>query len=184
MKHITCSFCGDAYPDFDVAHVCSKGPYSAKLEFNGFNECSKNNKSPKDYDELIERIAISYAVKIYHIHEDCGKNRGLVSVSGREIFLGIFDDPDIKLVAFFHELGHILSHTVCKQDTSVSIILAEGLAWEIGFGIARDFGFKYKYDSKEMIWAREQLKTYIDGESYKELERTHDQKSLFARQNL
>lgn len=27
MKQITCPFCGDSYPDFDVAHVCSKGPY-------------------------------------------------------------------------------------------------------------------------------------------------------------
>ena len=31
MKQITCPFCGDTYPDFDVAHVCSKGPYAIKL---------------------------------------------------------------------------------------------------------------------------------------------------------
>jgi hypothetical protein len=24
--------CGDTYPDFDVAHVCSKGDYAPKLE--------------------------------------------------------------------------------------------------------------------------------------------------------
>ena len=24
----TCPFCGDTYPDFDVAHVCSRGPYA------------------------------------------------------------------------------------------------------------------------------------------------------------
>lgn len=32
MKQITCPHCGDAYPDFDVAHVCSKGPYAPKLK--------------------------------------------------------------------------------------------------------------------------------------------------------
>ena len=32
MKHITCMHCGDTYPDFDVAHVCSKGAYAPKLE--------------------------------------------------------------------------------------------------------------------------------------------------------
>ena len=32
MKQITCPHCGDTYPDFDVAHVCSKGPYSPKLK--------------------------------------------------------------------------------------------------------------------------------------------------------
>ena len=34
MKQIICNFCGDTYPDFDVAHVCSKGPYAPKLKFN------------------------------------------------------------------------------------------------------------------------------------------------------
>ena len=32
MKQITCNFCGDTYPDFDVAHVCSKGPYALRLK--------------------------------------------------------------------------------------------------------------------------------------------------------
>jgi hypothetical protein len=34
MKHITCPFCGDTYPDFDVAHVCSQGPYAPELKPN------------------------------------------------------------------------------------------------------------------------------------------------------
>jgi hypothetical protein len=32
MKQTTCLHCGDTYPDFDVAHVCSKGPYAPKLK--------------------------------------------------------------------------------------------------------------------------------------------------------
>jgi hypothetical protein len=32
MKQITCPHCGDTYPDFDVAHVCSKGPYAPRLQ--------------------------------------------------------------------------------------------------------------------------------------------------------
>ena len=28
MGQITCPFCADTYPDFDVAHVCSKGQYA------------------------------------------------------------------------------------------------------------------------------------------------------------
>lgn len=27
----TCNHCGDTFPDFDVAHVCSKGQYAPKL---------------------------------------------------------------------------------------------------------------------------------------------------------
>ena len=32
MKQITCPHCGDTYPDFDTAHVCSRGPYAVKLK--------------------------------------------------------------------------------------------------------------------------------------------------------
>jgi protein-arginine kinase activator protein McsA len=31
-ERITCPHCGDTYPNFDVAHVCSKGPYAVKLK--------------------------------------------------------------------------------------------------------------------------------------------------------
>jgi len=34
MKQITCPHCGDTYPDFDVAHVCSQGPYAPKIKMN------------------------------------------------------------------------------------------------------------------------------------------------------
>ena len=32
MKQITCPHCAGTYPDFDVAHVCSKGPYAPRLK--------------------------------------------------------------------------------------------------------------------------------------------------------
>ena len=32
MKQITCPHCADTYSDFDVAHVCSKGPYAPRLK--------------------------------------------------------------------------------------------------------------------------------------------------------
>ena len=32
MKQITCPHCADTYPDFDAAHVCSKGPYAPRLK--------------------------------------------------------------------------------------------------------------------------------------------------------
>jgi len=30
MTYITCPHCGDTYPNFDVAHVCSSGPYALR----------------------------------------------------------------------------------------------------------------------------------------------------------
>ena len=32
MNQLTCMHCGETYPDFDVAHVCSKGPYALKIK--------------------------------------------------------------------------------------------------------------------------------------------------------
>ena len=32
MKLIACPHCGDTYPDFDVAHMCSRGPYAPQLK--------------------------------------------------------------------------------------------------------------------------------------------------------
>ena len=31
-EQITCPHCGDTYPDFDAAHVCSRGSYAVKLK--------------------------------------------------------------------------------------------------------------------------------------------------------
>ena len=44
MKQITCPHCADTYPDFDVAHVCSKGPYAPRLK-------------PKMNERIRERMA-------------------------------------------------------------------------------------------------------------------------------
>ena len=64
MKQITCPHCGDTYPDFDVAHVCSKGPYAPKLK-------SKMN-------ERIEKLKESDCPKIdwagrYHVELNNGE---------------------------------------------------------------------------------------------------------------
>jgi len=32
MKQITCLYCGDEFPEFDAAHVCSRGLFAPKLE--------------------------------------------------------------------------------------------------------------------------------------------------------
>lgn len=34
MGRLKCMHCGDEYPDFDVAHVCSKGEHAPKIKMN------------------------------------------------------------------------------------------------------------------------------------------------------
>ena len=49
MKQITCPHCAGTYPDFDAAHVCSKGPYAPRLK-------SKMNEQIR---RLMEQTVIS-----------------------------------------------------------------------------------------------------------------------------
>lgn len=59
MKQITCQHCGDTYPDFDVAHVCSSGQYAPKLKLNIDEQVKKLWADPRfkilaDVDRLLE----------------------------------------------------------------------------------------------------------------------------------
>ena len=53
MKQITCPHCGDTYPDFDAAHVCSRGPYAPRLK-------SKMNERIKELAEQADLHATLY----------------------------------------------------------------------------------------------------------------------------
>lgn len=59
MTHITCPHCGDTYPDFDVAHVCSSGQYAPKLKIKTNEQVKKLWADPRfqllaDIDKLLE----------------------------------------------------------------------------------------------------------------------------------
>jgi len=110
--------------------------------------------------KVILDIANKYKVSVIRDIKNCGKNYG--ASAGMDIFLGDFDDPEIELIAFFHELGHALSNKlVCKRGFTMCKLSGEGLAWELGLGIAFEYGYQWDYNSYPMQWARKQLKTYI-----------------------
>lgn len=116
----------------------------------------------KMIDEVINRIAVAYACRIFDHHTDCEPNTA--SSAGRDLFFGVFDDPEIKLVAFFHELGHALMAERLGRTSRLSMISQEGAAWELGLGIALHHGYNWGYYSKELRWARKQLLSYVVSE--------------------
>lgn len=73
--------------------------------------------------------------------------------------------PWIRELSFWHELGHIM---LCRTGGIVtghlSLVSCEGAAWEIGLRYAALHKRRWKYDSKELKWAREQLVSYIGSE--------------------
>ena len=75
------------------------------------------------------------------------------------IYLGIYDDPELELISFFHELGHYLVGSTCELDKYAS----EKLAWMRGLAEAGRYGVKFSENALE--WARKQVETYAEYES-------------------
>lgn len=53
----TCNHCGDTFPDFDVAHVCSKGQYAPKLPTPNLRKAAQ---------ELLKEYDAQRFVSIFH----------------------------------------------------------------------------------------------------------------------
>lgn len=73
----------------------------------------------------------------------CGNDR---------IELGIYDDEELMIASFFHELGHITNQKIKGYYNS------EEDAWIIGFELAKKHG--YFFSDNTYKWCNEQLKTY------------------------
>jgi len=71
-----------------------------------------------------------------------------------EIWLGIYYDKELKLISFFHELGHIL----CKRKESDTIYQMEEKAWKKGIKIANKY--EIFFSDETLKWSKNQLKSY------------------------
>lgn len=81
------------------------------------------------------------------------------------IFLYPCSKKWIEELSFWHELGHILlNKTLGKRTHYLSTLSQEGSAWELGLNSASCYGRKWKYNGKEMQWAKKQLASYVNSE--------------------
>ena len=111
-------------------------------------------------DKLIE-IAKVYGfekvIKVERGDERCQANgedwyiNSSYVIGCTEIQIGIYDDNELLIASFFHELGHIVGSKNNRFNS-------EEKAWEIGFQLAKEYG--YTFSDKTYKWAKEQLETY------------------------
>lgn len=110
--------------------------------------------------DRLSAIAKSYGIELVKIHVGdkiysanpanwylnrsfiCGKN---------EILLGLYEDEELMVVSFFHELGHVV-------DSKNGWYNSERQAWKIGIRLAKQQGFTFS--DKTYKWVTEQLLTY------------------------
>lgn len=72
-----------------------------------------------------------------------------------EIIIGAYSDDEIKLLSFFHELGHILTPEPGRLPDMLAV---ERAAWRIGYAVAESMGITFSPRAK--AWARRQLASY------------------------
>lgn len=114
----------------------------------------------------LKSIAKEYKQELYKIEkgdEYCIANgeENYINKSyiGNKIELGIYDDEELMIASFFHELGHVIDKTEWWIDADeTTTYKAEKMAWELGFELSKKYG--YEFSEKTYQWCNEQLKTY------------------------
>jgi hypothetical protein len=113
----------------------------------------KTKQIAKDYDidlinvtkNNIERIAKEHAVEKSEL-----TNNAYV-IGNDEILLGLYDDKELKLASFFHEIGHTLITEKFKELINYDLMLIEYQAWIEGLKVARKYGYKFSNKTFEYI---------------------------------
>lgn len=119
-----------------------------------------------DVDELAERFKVKLIVVDDPFVKESGmdwawwlnRSESSGSVSDRpEIIIGAYSDDELKLLSFFHELGHVLTPDPAKLPDMMAV---ERAAWRIGYAVAESMGVRFSPRAK--AWARRQLAAYKD----------------------
>lgn len=113
--------------------------------------------------KIFGTIADSLNIKVHRDVVNCDPNQG--GYAGNDVWLGEFEDDDLEMVAFFHEIGHVVAGRFMKRETYMSILSREALAWEVGLNFAAMFGYKWDYSSKELRYARKCLFSYLEDDA-------------------
>ena len=79
-----------------------------------------------------------------------------------EITLGIYTKPELRVISFFHELGHIddqQNKRLPEFNDLPYYHFDEASAWRTGLELASEAGIKFSEDA--VMWAMDQLNTYF-----------------------
>ena len=74
-----------------------------------------------------------------------------------EIIIGFYKNEELRTASIFHEIGH----TRLKYEKCIETYDREDYAWDIGFSLAKKYGYKFSQDTYE--WAYNKLETYKQG---------------------
>ena len=84
-------------------------------------------------------------------------------VGDDEVVLGIFRSPDLRLIAFFHEIGHRIlfkKKTFLAKTMKQPEAFSEWEAWRQGILYAID-NYDIKFTNKALAYALESTRSYV-----------------------
>lgn len=79
--------------------------------------------------------------------------------AGNEIFLGEYEDEELKLISFFHELGHIKLTRDFVEKWNFNTLIIELECWNIGIEEARKRNILFS--DKAIRWGLNKVLTYV-----------------------
>ena len=117
-------------------------------------------KIAKDYGLNVVHVNknnIGRVAEKYDIDKKNLKNNAYV-IDNEDIILGIFDEKDLKIASFFHEMGHTLIKESFEKLVNENNMLIESQAWIEGLRIAKKYGVKFS--DKMFNYIMDSINTY------------------------
>ena len=108
----------------------------------------------KDYGLKVIIVTKKNVQKIVEKYEiecvDDLKNNAYV-IGDEDIILGLYDDQEVKMAAFFHEVGHTIVKPTFEKLVNNDEMLIEFQAWIEGLKVAKKYGYKFSDKAFEYI---------------------------------
>jgi len=130
MNEITCQFCGDKYPNFDVAHMCSSGEYAPKLKSTN----PMNDELSKRIDCLFDEVVRLKLAQAKGTHET-------------PLAIAMYKDRLVKLIAnecvMICDSAANIAHTANLSLAEQLVVAgAKNQAMKLSLGIKQYFGIE------------------------------------------
>jgi hypothetical protein len=108
----------------------------------------------KDYGLKVINVTkrnVHKIVEKYEIENIDDLNNNAYVIGDEDIVLGLYDDEEVKMAAFFHELGHTIIKPTFEKLVNNDEMLIEFQAWIEGLKVAKKYGYNFSDKAFEYI---------------------------------
>ena len=106
------------------------------------------------YNNLVQETCTELQI---NLHEGDEKNHSYIA--GKDVYLGKYEDEELMVISFFHEVGHTLVEWEYKERMRFSTLMIELKAWDLGIQYALDKGLLFSDNA--LKWGYEEAMGYV-----------------------